>query len=469
MKKVKWISLFLAVIMLVSVTACQNKEENKPDKKKTPANITVEYYEDVKDSKDLKNSISFTEPRYENDEYLTKIVIKTDKAIKNVKITDVVSGHVSDKITKFYIKDVVYELDKLTPDKPLVFGTVFPNFMANHVISYEDTTGKEKIFSISISGENGKLILAPAEFEKENLPAENANVDIRFIDHDISSEYPGYYDYYDDVYTNPDYQSKVLVSTDQTITDVKIMSGEIGTVTDSATGFFVDNVMYELGELYPDTPLLYVTEFPGDMPSRIISYRDVNGEEKIYSLSMSGYDGSLVTAPVFIEEGQNQEQSLNNVTTNDVNNNEADDKTKSDETCVYIGYDAIGYNPYPVEFNGEMTPEKLIGKIADITGWNLELADNVSTGKGGMTVNFSSDSALVTGPPQNQKDEFRAYDVYSFSIMVLDSVKETLQQNYIIPPGDPNNLDVYFILDGNNIMIEDKIVPFEEPWDSLNF
>ena len=456
MKKIRWISLILTFIILVSISACQGKEkpENKPEKKE--AKITVDYYEGGKDSKDV---ISFTEPRYENDEYLTKLIISTDQIIKNVKLIDVETGHVDDKITKFYIKDVVYELDELTPEKPLVFGTVFPNFMANHVISYEDTTGKEKIFSISMSGEDGSIKLNPAEFEDETNLKDNANVVMSFVDRDISSEYPGYYDYYDDIYNNPEYQMNILITTDQTISEVKIFSAQMGTVTDLGTGFYVENLLYELDELYPDTPLLYVTEFPGDMPTRIISYIDTNGEEKVYSLSMSGNDGSLVAASAFIE-GENNNQYAED---------EAYDKQNYENSFVYIGYEAQGYDNYPVYIDGEITPEKLINEIAKITGWNLDLADEVTSGKGGMTVNFSSESSIAVGPPENQKDEFRAYDVYSFTKMVLDSIKTTLQQNYVMPPGNPDNLDVYFALENNNIIMDDVSIPIEEPWDSNRY
>ena len=211
---------------------------------------------------------------------------------------DVETGNVVDGITKFYIKDVVYELDELTPDKPLIFDIVFPNFMANHVLSYVDTTGIEKIVSISMSGEDSSIILSPAEFEEKNLPITNANVVMNFIDDDISSEYQSYYEYHDEIYNNPEYQMNIIITTDQTISDVTIYSGQIGLVTDTSTGFEVDEKLFELENIYPDTPLLYITEFPGDMPSRCISYKDTDGVEKTYALSMSGKDGSLVYIPV---------------------------------------------------------------------------------------------------------------------------------------------------------------------------
>lgn len=55
---------------------------------------------------------------------------------------------------------------------------------------------------------------------------------------------------------------------------------------------------------------------------------------------------------------------------------------------------------------GKLTPDALIQGIADLTGWDLTLAEEVISGKGGMSVCLSSESALFTGPPDPQKEEF---------------------------------------------------------------
>lgn len=58
--------------------------------------------------------------------------------------------------------------------------------------------------------------------------------------------------------------------------------------------------------------------------------------------------------------------------------------------------------------SGEVTPENLIAAMGELTGWDLTLSedDPVTTGKGGMTVSFAPESAIFTGPPEEQKDEF---------------------------------------------------------------
>lgn len=144
----------------------------------------------------------------------------------------------------------------------------------------------------------------------------------------------------------------------------------------------------------------------------------------------------------------------------------SDDQEEANTVSLYIGYDANGYDEYEVEIEGEVTPDKLIGAIADLTGWNLTLKDKVSVGKGGMTINFDQDSSLVTGPPAEQKEEFRAYDIFSFTDMMLDSIKETLQRFDVSEPGNPDNLDIYYLLDDKEIVIDGVSIPMDKPWES---
>ena len=60
---------------------------------------------------------------------------------------------------------------------------------------------------------------------------------------------------------------------------------------------------------------------------------------------------------------------------------------------LYIGTKAGGFNEYPMAYEGELTAEKLIQGIADLTGWDLTLAEPVISGKGGMSVCLNSESS----------------------------------------------------------------------------
>lgn len=127
----------------------------------------------------------------------------------------------------------------------------------------------------------------------------------------------------------------------------------------------------------------------------------------------------------------------------------------NDMATLYIGYseyagEATAYsesfNTYEVELNGEMTPEKLIAGIAELTGWDLTLADDVTSGKGGMTVCFSGECSLFVGPPEPQVEAFFVFDAESLCKQILDSIKKTLQMNYTTSDGDPDTLDIYYCM-----------------------
>lgn len=115
---------------------------------------------------------------------------------------------------------------------------------------------------------------------------------------------------------------------------------------------------------------------------------------------------------------------------------------------VYIGTKTNGFTDYPMTYDGELTPEKLIQGIADLTGWDLTLAEPVISGKGGMSVCLSSESSLFTGPPDPQKDEFHVYDAGQLAEMILDSIQKTLQEGFTLEGGDPDALDIWYYMEG---------------------
>lgn len=135
----------------------------------------------------------------------------------------------------------------------------------------------------------------------------------------------------------------------------------------------------------------------------------------------------------------------------------AESSQEAEQTAtLYVGMDGT-FSAYPVSYTGELTPVFLISQLSELTGWNLDLADEVTSGKGGMTVSFAETSSIVTGPPEPQNPDFFVYDSSQLITTILDSVQRTLQYNFIDPNlGDPSNLDVYFNLDGGNIVYPDS-------------
>lgn len=115
---------------------------------------------------------------------------------------------------------------------------------------------------------------------------------------------------------------------------------------------------------------------------------------------------------------------------------------------LYIGTKSAGFTEYSMDYEGELTPELLIQGIAKLAGWNLALAEPVASGKGGISVCLSSESALFTGPPDPQKDEFHMFDAGQLSETILDSIQKTLQMGFTGEGGNPDSLDIWYYMEG---------------------
>lgn len=122
--------------------------------------------------------------------------------------------------------------------------------------------------------------------------------------------------------------------------------------------------------------------------------------------------------------------------------------TDEQTATLYIGTKARGFTEYPMTYEGELTPDALIQGIADLTGWNLTLAEPVISGKGGMSVCLSNESALFTGPPDPQKEGFFMFGQDDLAETLLDSIQKTLQEGFTLEGGDPDALDIWYFMEG---------------------
>ena len=116
------------------------------------------------------------------------------------------------------------------------------------------------------------------------------------------------------------------------------------------------------------------------------------------------------------------------------------------EATLYIGTEG-NFKEYTVEIDS-LSPENLLKAMSELTGWNLDLAADITTGKGGMSVCLSNNSALFMGPPDPQKDEFHMFDTETLCHTILDSIKKTLQENFVYEGGNPDSIDIYFYMEG---------------------
>lgn len=128
---------------------------------------------------------------------------------------------------------------------------------------------------------------------------------------------------------------------------------------------------------------------------------------------------------------------------------ETEPPAEGQTATLYVGTKATGFVEYPLTYEGELTPEILIQGIADLTGWDLTLAEEVTSGKGGMSVCLANTSSLFVGPPDPQKDEFHMYDAEQLAETILDSIQKTLQEGFTVSGlGDPDALDIWYYMEG---------------------
>lgn len=119
----------------------------------------------------------------------------------------------------------------------------------------------------------------------------------------------------------------------------------------------------------------------------------------------------------------------------------------ANKAILYISTKDNGFTKYPMTYEGTLTPEILIAGIADLTNWDMTLAEDVITGKGGMNGCFADSSALFIGLPDPQNEEFFMFSAEQLSQTILDSTQKTLQMGFTGEGGDPDALDIYYFME----------------------
>lgn len=82
------------------------------------------------------------------------------------------------------------------------------------------------------------------------------------------------------------------------VKDFKLLALELRGVGDDGHADFAKTEVLSLPELRAGEAVSVPMSFPGDIPSNGFSYVAADGAGAAFTLSMSGYDGSLVTAPL---------------------------------------------------------------------------------------------------------------------------------------------------------------------------
>lgn len=131
---------------------------------------------------------------------------------------------------------------------------------------------------------------------------------------------------------------------------------------------------------------------------------------------------------------------------------------------IFTTLDGRAFTLRPYTGPQPATPETLIGAIAAVTGWNLDLAEPVTDGKGGMTVCFAPSCCVFQGPPNPQKEEYHVFDSVGMALAALGSIKYTLQM--WADPIAPDKVPIYFCAAGNQpiTVAGARTLPLYEPY-----
>ena len=137
---------------------------------------------------------------------------------------------------------------------------------------------------------------------------------------------------------------------------------------------------------------------------------------------------------------------------------------------IYIGTDG-DFAVYRGSATSQPSPEDLIQAIAQLTGWNLTLAQPVEVVEDGYALVFTDDCSLVAGPPDPQKEEFHMFDSVQMVETALDSIRQTLRaQSAADGFSDPDQVQIYVSLEGGREVSLPEAgirVPADQPYDGV--
>lgn len=177
-----------------------------------------------------------------------------------------------------------------------------------------------------------------------------------------------------------------------------------------------------------------------------------------------------------LDKGESNENEIIDNTVNEEQNNTSNNETNSDtnsqteenqeyNTTIYTGtednFEEFNLN---IDKSGSSTYQasQILEAIGDILGYRL-IANDITDGKGGMTIDFNSNSA-----PFNTNDSYIGNEQYTttnddLAFTIFDSIEKTLQEYF------GQNLDVWFSLDSGSITINDVTIPITEPYQGSNY
>ena len=146
---------------------------------------------------------------------------------------------------------------------------------------------------------------------------------------------------------------------------------------------------------------------------------------------------------------------------------------KNPSSCgVPIYYGTEGqFQVYKGSALSQPTPDDLVAALAQLTGWDLTLAQPVEVVADGYSLVFTDSCSLVAGPPDPQKEGFHVYDQAQLVQTALDSIRQTLRvQSLADGFPEPDQVQIYVRLEGDKALASPDNgfqVPMDQPYNGL--
>lgn len=152
-----------------------------------------------------------------------------------------------------------------------------------NTVTEETTAAEEETAAADVTTETPEEVTAETK---------NATVTVEQVE-DIAGEYGTVFNA-----SVEEYAFYAVFRTDVKITDVKVLGLTFVDADESGVITFDKEVLHTVDEIGPDFNLAVHLTADGSIPAYGISYADTDGTVKIFSVNMSGEDGSLYLAEI---------------------------------------------------------------------------------------------------------------------------------------------------------------------------
>lgn len=97
----------------------------------------------------------------DDSEFRVDVLFTTTETVTDVQFVELCLDEITEDGITSHVGQVYYQADELTPQRPLVIGTVFGEVVPWRGIVYTDAQGTTHQYSLNMSGEDGSLFLLP--------------------------------------------------------------------------------------------------------------------------------------------------------------------------------------------------------------------------------------------------------------------------------------------------------------------